>query len=71
MNYLIPLACFISLWFLIDENNPLTYFKAYRKWRKGCWSKCSSIIPWVPFIWIRLDSDNGERIDENYNIRNY
>jgi hypothetical protein len=59
-------AGFSIFFLMLDSNNPLTYFKAYRRLRKGRWAKTSSLIPWVPYTWTRVCKCCLERIDEEY-----
>ena len=58
---------FLIVFFLwVDDSNPLSYFKFYRKLRKGKWAKISSLVPFVPYRWIRVGAECDERVDEIY-----
>lgn len=64
--FLVCSAFLGAVFLLADSNNPLAYFKAYRRRRGGRWAQCSSLIPWAPFMWMRVDDDCAERTDEDY-----
>lgn len=55
-----------ALFFMCDGNNPLAYLRPYRRWRGGRWANCSSMVPWVGRMWMRVTDECVERCDEDY-----